>query len=289
MTEKTEKLDEVKASFGVNAEVPEPAATKSNKRKADKDQGDKAMPKLDTKGMKEEIEEIFGSEELSNEFKERAETVLAAAVSARVAEETAKIREDYEAKLAAATEELEKSLTDKVDSYVTYAAEEWVKQNEVAIESAIKVEMAESFLNGLKGLFEQHNIAVDDEKLDLVAAANEKAEGLEEQLNASLKEKLELTKEINDLKRNKMVKDASESLTVTQQEKLQSMAEGIEYDNLEDFAKKLDIIKETYFASKSVVTEQKVDEEPLDEAEEKAALDPLMERYASAISRTVKR
>lgn len=289
MTEKTEKLDEVKASFGVNAEVPEPVATKSNKRKADKDQGDKAMPKLDTKGMKEEIEEIFGSEELSNEFKERAETVLAAAVSARVAEETAKIREDYEAKLAAATEELEKSLTDKVDSYVTYAAEEWVKQNEVAIESAIKVEMAESFLNGLKGLFEQHNIAVDDEKLDLVAAANEKAEGLEEQLNASLKEKLELTKEINDLKRNKMVKDASESLTVTQQEKLQSMAEGIEYDNLEDFAKKLDIIKETYFASKSVVTEQKVDEEPLDEAEEKAALDPLMERYASAISRTVKR
>lgn len=289
MTEKTEKLDEVKASFGVNAEVPEPVATKSNKRKADKDQGDKAMPKLDTKGMKEEIEEIFGSEELSNEFKERAETVLAAAVSARVAEETAKIREDYEAKLAAATEELEKSLADKVDSYVTYAAEEWVKQNEVAIESAIKVEMAESFLNGLKGLFEQHNIAVDDEKLDLVAAANEKAEGLEEQLNASLKEKLELTKEINDLKRNKMVKDASESLTVTQQEKLQSMAEGIEYDNLEDFAKKLDIIKETYFASKSVVTEQKVDEEPLDEAEEKAALDPLMERYASAISRTVKR
>lgn len=289
MTEKTEKLDELKASFGVNAEVPEPVATKSNKRKADKDQGDKAMPKLDTKGMKEEIEEIFGSEELSNEFKERAETVLAAAVSARVAEETAKIREDYEAKLAAATEELENSLTDKVDSYVTYAAEEWVKQNEVAIESAIKVEMAESFLNGLKGLFEQHNIAVDDEKLDLVAAANEKAEGLEEQLNASLKEKLELTKEINDLKRNKMVKDASESLTVTQQEKLQSMAEGIEYDNLEDFAKKLDIIKETYFASKSVVTEQKVDEEPLDEAEEKAALDPLMERYASAISRTVKR
>ncbi len=289
MTEKTEKLDELKASFGVNAEVPEPGATKSNKRKADKDQGDKAMPKLDTKGMKEEIEEIFGSEELSNEFKERAETVLAAAVSARVAEETAKIREDYETKLAAATEELEKSLTDKVDSYVTYAAEEWVKQNEVAIESAIKVEMAESFLNGLKGLFEQHNIAVDDEKLDLVVAANEKAEGLEEQLNASLKEKLELTKEINDLKRNKMVKDTSESLTVTQQEKLQSMAEGIEYDNLEDFAKKLDIIKETYFASKSVITEQKVDEEPLDEAEEKAALDPLMERYASAISRTVKR
>jgi len=289
MTDKNEQLDEFKASFGVNAEVPGPVATKSNKRKADKDQGDKAMPKLDTKGMKEEIEEIFGSEELSAEFKEKAETVFTAAVSAKVAEEVAKIKEDYEAKLAAATEELEQSLTSKVDTYVTYAAEEWVKQNEVAIESAIKVEMAESLLKGLKGLFEEHNIAVDDEKLDLVAAANAKSSELEEQLNAAVNEKLELTKEINALKRTQMIADASESLTVTQQDKLQSMAEGIEYETLEDFAKKLDIIKETYFASKSVVTEQKVDEEPLDEAEEKAALDPLMERYASAISRTVKR
>ena len=289
MTDKNEQLDEFKASFGVNAEVPGPVATKSNKRKADKDQGDKAMPKLDTKGMKEEIEEIFGSEELSAEFKEKAETVFTAAVSAKVAEEVAKIKEDYEAKLAAATEELEQSLTSKVDTYVTYAAEEWVKQNEVAIESAIKVEMAESLLKGLKGLFVEHNIAVDDEKLDLVAAANAKSSELEEQLNAAVNEKLELTKEINALKRTQMIADASESLTVTQQDKLQSMAEGIEYETLEDFAKKLDIIKETYFASKSVVTEQKVDEEPLDEAEEKAALDPLMERYASAISRTVKR
>lgn len=290
MTDKIEKLDEFKASHGVNAEVPEPVATKSNKRLADKDQGEKASQKLaPAKGMKEEIEEIFGSEELSDEFKQKAETIFTAAVAAKVAEETARLESEYEAKLAETVEALEKELTEKVDSYVTYAAEEWVKENEVAIESAIKVELAESFLNGLKSLFEQHNVAVDDEKIDLVAEANAKKEKLENDLNEAVKEKLELQKEIDILKKEKMVVDASESLTVTQQEKLRSMAEGIEYDSLEDFSKKLEVIKETYFASKSVVTEQKVDEEPLDEAEEKAALDPLMERYASAISRTVKR
>lgn len=332
MTEKTEQLDEFQASFGDPSMVPGPVATKSNKRPADKDQGEKAMPTLSksamvaqmmqkltgmnkdgvasaygtmfgksaaagggsaknmatVKGMKEDVEEIFGDEELTEEFKERAETVFTAAVTARVAAEVARIEEEYEAKLVAEKEELEKTLTDKVDTYVTYAAEEWVKQNEVAIESAIKVEMAESFLNGLKGLFEQHNVVVDDEKLDLVSEANAKTEQLEEQLNEAVKSKLDLQKEIESLKREKMVGEASASLTMTQQEKLRSMAEGIEYETLEDFAKKLDVIKETYFASKSVVTEQ-VDEEPLDEAEEKAALDPLMEHYASAISRTVKR
>jgi len=163
-----------------------------------------------------------------------------------------------------------------------------VKENEVAIESAIKVEMAESFLTGLKGLFEQHNVDVSDEKLDIVAESAEKAEKLEEELNEAVAAKIALSEEIETLKIEKAIFEAKDGLTVTQQEKLQSMAEGIEYDNLEDFSKKLEVVKETYFASKSVVTET-VDEEPLDEAEEQAAIDPFMERYASAISRTVKR
>jgi len=330
MTDKTEQLDEFQASHGDPSMVPEPVSTKSAKRPADKDQGDKATPKLTRagmvadmvkklsgmnregvssaystmfgknapnksaanmatiKGMKEDVQEIFGDEELSEEFKERAETIFTAAVNAKVAAEVARIEEEFEAKLAEAKEEVETELTDKVDSYVSYAAEEWVKENEVAIESAIKVEMAESFLTGLKGLFEQHNVDVSDEKLDIVAESAEKAEKLEEELNEAVAAKIALSEEIETLKIEKAIFEAKDGLTVTQQEKLQSMAEGIEYDNLEDFSKKLEVVKETYFASKSVVTET-VDEEPLDEAEEQAAIDPFMERYASAISRTVKR
>lgn len=334
MTDKTEQLDEFQASHGDPSMVPEPVATKSNKRPADKDQGDKAMPTLTragmvaqvvqklagmnkegvasaystmfgkgaaaggsaaknmatikAKGMKEEVEEIFGDEELSEEFKERAETVFAAAVAAKVAVESARIEDEFEARLAEEIESLSAEMTDKVDSYVTYAAEEWAKENEVAIESAIKVEMAESFLSGLKGLFEQHNIDVSDEKVDIVAEASVKAEQLEADLNEAISEKISLQAQIDELLREKAVMEACETLTVTQQDKLQSMAEGIEYDTLEEFNKKLNVIKETYFASKSVVTEQ-VDEEPLDEAEEKAAIDPTMDRYASAISRTIRR
>jgi hypothetical protein len=328
MTDKTEQLDEFQASMGDPSSVPEPTATKSSKRKADKEGGDKAIPKLTRsgmvgqmvgklsgmnkegvssaystmfgkgapdksaanmatiKGMKEEVAEVFGNDELSEEFMERAETVFTAAVNARVAVELARLEEEFEAKAHDAQAEIEEELTAKVDQYTTYVAEQWLKDNEVAVESSIKVELAESLLGGLKSLIEDHNIAVDDEKIDLVSEAQASHEEIEARLDEETNARLNLEKEIEELKKERSIQAAGETLTVVQQEKLQSMAEGIEYDNLSDFEKKLDVIKETYFASKSIVTEEVV-EEPLDEAEEKAAIDPSMERYASAISRTL--
>lgn len=328
MTDKTEQLDEFQASMGDPSSVPEPTATKSSKRKADKEGGDKATPKLTRsgmvgqmvsklsgmnkegvssaystmfgkgapdksaanmatiKGMKEEVAEVFGNDELSEEFMERAETVFTAAVNARVAVELARLEEEFEAKAHDAQAEIEEELTAKVDQYTTYVAEQWLKENEVAVESSIKVELAESLLGGLKSLIEDHNIAVDDEKIDLVSEAQASNEEIEARLDEETNARLNLEKEIEELRKERSIQAAGETLTVVQQEKLQSMAEGIEYDNLSDFEKKLDVIKETYFASKSIVTEEVV-EEPLDEAEEKAAIDPSMERYASAISRTL--
>ena len=328
MTDKTEQLDEFQASMGDPSSVPEPTATKSSKRKADKEGGDKATPKLTRsgmvgqmvsklsgmnkegvssaystmfgkgapdksaanmatiKGMKEEVAEVFGNDELSEEFMERAETVFTAAVNARVAVELARLEEEFEAKAHDAQAEIEEELTAKVDQYTTYVAEQWLKENEVAVESSIKVELAESLLGGLKSLIEDHNIAVDDEKIDLVSEAQASNEEIEARLDEETNARLNLEKEIEELRKERSIQAAGETLTVVQQEKLQSMAEGIEYDNLDDFEKKLDVIKETYFASKSIVTEEVV-EEPLDEAEEKAAIDPSMERYASAISRTL--
>lgn len=330
MTDKNEQLDEFQASMGDPSQVPEPTATKSSKRKADKETGDKATPKLTRsgmvgqmvgklsgmnkegvssayntmfgkgapdksatnmatiKGMKEDVAEVFGDEDLSEEFMERAETVFTAAVNARVAVEVARIQEESEAGLDEAKKDLEEEMVGKVDQYTTYVAEQWLKENEVAVESSIKVELAESLLGGLKDLIETHNIAVDDEKVDLVSEAQKAAEEVEARLDEETNARLNLEKEIEELRKERSIQQAGDTLSVVQQEKLQSMAEGIEYDSLEDFTKKLDVIKETYFASKSVITET-VDEEPLDEAEEKAAINPSMERYASAISRTLNR
>lgn len=332
MTDKTEQLDEFQASMGDPSMVPEPTATKSNKRPADKTQGDKSPEKLTRagmiaatvgklssmdkngvasayttmfgkgapaggsaaknmatiKGMKEDVEEIFAGEDISEEFKERAVTIFEAAVSSKVASEVARIEEEMETSFQEQLQESVDEMNSKVDEYVTYAANEWLKENEVAIESSIKVELAESFLGGLKDLFEQHNINISDEDVDIVLESENKYRELEEKLDEEIKSRIELQTVIENLSKEKTLRDFSEGLTVIQQEKLQTMAEGIEYDSLEDFEQKLNVIKETYFASKSVITEE-VDEEPLDEAEEKAAIDPLMERYASAISRTIKR
>ncbi len=326
------QLDEFKAT-GDASMVADPVATKSNKRPADKDQGDKAMPKLtragmisaivqklnsfggsgvsdayDTifgksapnnsaknmatikpKGMKEDIDEIFG-EELDEETRDKAETIYTAAVNAKVGVEVARLEEEYEAKLEEAIEAYQSDLNDKVDEYVTYAAEEWAKENELAIESSFKVEVAESFMNGIKQLFEENYIDLPEEKVDLAADAVEKAEQLEDDLNESVKEKIELQKEIDDLKVKASIAEQADDLTLTQREKLSSLAEGIEYDDLEDFNKKLEVIKENYFASKSEspdITQE--NDEPLEEAEEKAAVEPTMARYASAISRTIKK
>ena len=330
MTDKTEQLDEFQASMGDPSMVPEPTAAKASKRKADKDQGEKATPKVTRagmvggimtklsgmnkegvqsayntmfgkgspdksasnmatiKGMKEDVAEIFGSDDLSEEFMERAETVFTAAVNSRVAVEVARLQEEFDDRIEERTTELESELIEQVDQYTTYVAAEWLKENEVAVESAIKVELAESLLGGLKNLIESHNIAVDDDKIDLVSEATAKSEEIEEKLNEEIKARLDLEQEIELLRKEKAIHESGSDLSVVQQEKLQSMAEGIEYDSLSDFEKKLDVIKETYFASKSIITEE-VDEEPLDEAEEKAAIDPSMERYASAISRTLNR
>jgi hypothetical protein len=330
--EGTEELKEFKATADASM-VADPVPTKSNKRPADKEGGEKAMPTLSragmigavvqklssfskgqvndaydvifgksapnnsaknmasisAKGMREDVEEIFAGEELAEEFLEKAETIFTASVNSRLMAEQVRLEEEMEIKLNEAKEELTEQMTDKVDQYLSYVAEEWASENEVAIESAIKVEIAENFMNGLKKLFEENYVSVPEDKLDLASDALARADELESQLDEVVKSNLELQEKIEYLECKALVSEESEDLTDTQKEKLSSLAEGIEYENFEDFKQKLEVIKEQYFASKAVVAES-VDEEPIEaEAEKRAAVDPLMEQYAGAISRTVKK
>jgi len=220
--EGTEELKEFKATADASM-VADPVPTKSNKRPADKEGGEKAMPTLSragmigavvqklssfskgqvndaydvifgksapnnsaknmasisAKGMREDVEEIFAGEELAEEFLEKAETIFTASVNSRLMAEQVRLEEEMETKLNEAKEELAEQMTDKVDQYLSYVAEEWASENEVAIESAIKVEIAENFMNGLKKLFEENYVSVPEDKLDLASDALVRADELE--------------------------------------------------------------------------------------------------------------
>ena len=333
VSEDTAQLDEFKATADASM-IADPVPTKSNKRPADKDVGDKKTPQLSragmigavvqklsgfskqgvndaystifgksapnnsaknmasisAKGMREDVEEIFAGEELAEEFLDKAETIFTASVNARLMAEQVRLEEEFEAKLEEAKEQFYTESNDKIDQYLSYVSEEWMKENEVAIESAIKVEIAENFMNGIKSLFEENYVSLPEEKLDLAVDALEKVDSLEEELNSVLKSNVELNEEIESLRCKDLVIESAEDLTSVQKEKLFALAEGIEYENFEDFEQKLNVIKEQYFASNKSVIAEEVDETPIEEeAEKKAAVDPLMETYAGAISRTVKK
>ena len=239
---------------------------------------------------KEDIDDIFGTD-LDEAFREKAETIFSAAVNAKVIAETARIEEEFEAKLDAIKKEIEEDTATRVDHYLNYVTEEWVKDNEVAIESNFKVEIAENLMSGLKKLFVENHIEVSDEKLDVAAELATSLEESEAKLNEEIESKIALQKVVEDYQRKDVILEASDGLVDTQKEKLQSLVEGIEADNIEEFTKKVSIIKENYFGEKQLVTESVVDEEPIETEEEtvKVSTDPTMSHYAAAITRTVKR
>lgn len=238
---------------------------------------------------KEDIDDIFGTE-LSEDFRDKAETIFAAAVNAKVIAETARVEEEFESKIDAMKKEIEEDTATRVDHYLNYVTEEWVNQNEVAIESNFKVEIAESLMSGLKRLFVENHIEVSDEKLDIAAELATTLEETESKLNKEIEDKISLQQTVESYQKKDIVIEAADGLVDTQKEKLQSLVEGIEADDVETFSKKVSIIKENYFGEKQLVTES-VDEEPIELEEEtvKVSSDPTMSHYAAAITRTVKR
>lgn len=248
------------------------------------------MPKI---SVKEDVEEMFVGEELSEDFKEKASVLFEAAVSARMALEVARLEEEYKDNFASAVATMEEETTDKLDSYLDYVVENWMKENEVAIESTLRNELMEEFIDGLKNLFAEHYITVPEEKINVIEELANKVSELEGKLNDSINENHEMKKSIVESQRKEVLESALESLTVTQQEKFRALAEGLDFDgDLEVYTKKLSIVKENYFSSeKKAVTSTNIEEETFEgeTAPQPVFVDPAVNRYMQAISRTVKR
>ena len=253
--------------------------------------GSKGMAPGHGGSVKEDIDAIFG-DDLSEDLREKAETVFEAAVSARVADMNEAYSEAFDAQIAEATEQLKEDMTSKVDEYINYLSEQWMEDNQVAIESSLKVEVAESFMSGLKGLIEAHNVILPaDEDADILTSLESRVEELEGKLEEETSAKISLTNELVESQVQNIFAEATDGLVDTQIEKLRALSEGLDYDNVEDYSNKLNTLKESYFSNKpATVSEDVSDLEPveLDEETQPKATGPIA-NYAAAISRTVRK
>lgn len=279
-------------------------AIEQSKKGADGVSGDLAAKNKKSVAMKENVEEIFGEDEnLSEEFKDKATVIVEAVVNTKITEETVRLQEEFEAKEAELQEAFDESLqeqaneifeevVDKVDSYLNHVADSWLSENEVAIDSSIRTELAENFIQGLHNLFTESYVTVPDEEVDIIAEMKDQINSLSSQLNEVTDEKLELESIINNANKDSILDEASEGLAETQVEKLRSLSEGVDYVDNETYAKKLAIIKETFFKptgeakSTGLITEE-IDGS-VEESNQEIEMSQEMAQYAKAISKTVK-
>ena len=239
----------------------------------------------DSLDIKSDVDALIGDSDLSEEFKQKAATIFEAAIKSKVKAEAQRLEGEYETKLKENTESHKAEMVEKVDSYLNYVVEEWMKENQIAIERGIKGEIAEDFIGGLKKLFEDHYIDVPDEKYNVLEDQASKIEELEKKLNESIDKNVELNKANGELKRQDIIDETSKDLADTAKEKFNKLAEEVEYSNEDDFRTKVKTIKESYFGKKEVKENDEIDNVAAGESSNED-LSNAMAAYAAAISKT---
>ena len=252
----------------------------------DEDEDEDDEEKSESYDMSDDIEALVGGEDLSEEFKTKAKTVFEAAVSAKVRDIKEELESQKRDEIVEASNEIKEDLVNKVDSFLGYVAEEWVKDNELAIERGLKSELTENFISGLKALFEDHYVEVPDDKLDVVDELASKIEEVEAKLNEEVSKNIDLTQERDELVRDKVVSEMSSDLTSSEVEKLTKLIEDLDQD--EDFESNVKTIKESYFSGSKETLQ--LDEEVVSDSDENAStedkiLDPSMAAYSAAIGK----
>ena len=248
------------------------------------------MPKL---SIKEDVADLFEGQDLSEEFKDKISNIFEAAVHARIVVETTRLEEEYEEMFNDRFAEINEELVAKLDTYLDFVAENWMRDNEVAIESSLRNELMDEFIDGMKGLFAEHYIEMPEQKVDVVESLIKKVDVLESKLDEMIHENTSLKVVVNEDNMRKVFEEVASDLAMTQQEKFASLAEGLEYDgSLETFRHKLEIIKENYFRTDTSSTEYEssIEAETFEGEmnEQVHRVDPSVNRYVQAIARTVR-
>ena len=238
----------------------------------------------------EDLNAIFGTNDLSEEFKTQVQTVFEAAVVSKINSELENLEESFNAKLTESTDEIVDTVTEKVDSYLGYVVEEWMKENELAVERGIKAEITEEFIGGLKQLFEDHYIDVPEEKVDVVDSLADRVEDLEGKLNEALETNINLSSQVKTFQKDEVVSELSDELTDIEAEKLKGLSEGVSFEDVDQYKQALGTIKENYFPRTAQSGAVVIDEET--EVSENGIVDQTptnatMSAYVNVIGRTV--
>jgi len=288
--EQDEKSDDEKSKEEVKEQEGEEEEKKdkdAESMKEEDEEDSEEKKKEDDADVKEAVAALLGNEaELSEEFKDKAKTVFETAYKAKVKKESEHMKKDMEDKLSKEKEAVKEELTQKVDSYLSYVVEEWMKENELAIERGLKGEIAEDFISGLKKLFEDHYIDVPNEKYDVLEDQARKIEDLNSKLNEEIEKNVELNSKIGEFAKNDIFEDVASDLAETAKEKFSKLAENIDYKTADDYRKKLETVKESYFP-KTVSEGNEIDN--VAAGEEPKDLTNAMAAYSAAITRTKKK
>ena len=204
--------------------------------------------------IEDDVNALLGGEELSEEFREKAKLVFETALNSKVAEVKEALEAKYQETLEEKIAEEKTALSERVDSYLEYVADEWFTENTLAVEQGLKTELTESFLSGMKGLFEEHYVSIPDDKYDVLESMVEKLDDMETKLNEQIEKNVGLNKRLGESVANGILESVSDGLAATQKEKLASLAESVEFESEESYREKLETLKESYFASKGTPT-----------------------------------
>ena len=233
----------------------------------------------------DDVKALVEGEELSEEFREKAKTILEAAIKGKVVQIKEVLDAEYESKLLEEVTEIKSALNERVDSYLEYVADEWFTENQLAVEAGLKEELTESFMTGLKGLFEEHYVTIPEEKYDVLNSMVEKLDEMEDKLNEQINKNVALTKRLSESTADVILADVSEGLAVSQKEKLATLSESVEFDSEETYREKLGTLRESYFPANPGTPRNH--SENLSEGTEapQAAPSGLMETYLQTLGR----
>ena len=209
--------------------------------------------------IEEDVNALLQGEELSEEFQEKAKTIFEAAITSRVAKIQENLENQYAIALEEEVQEIKSELAERVDSYLEYVSEEWFLENQIAVQTGLKEELTESFMTGLKGLFEDHYVSIPEDKYDVLESMVEKLDDMETKLNEQIERNISLNKRLAESVADGIFEQVSEGLAATQKEKLASLAESVEFESEERYREKLEMLKESYFSAKQTSPQAKVE------------------------------
>jgi hypothetical protein len=289
------KIHATKAAKSATAPTTKPSAASSDtqvtmKKMAEQEESDEEVIAEEEQEIdfSADIDAIFADETLSEEFKSKAATVFEARVYDRITQIQEELETKYATQLEETVDSIKADLTEKVDDYLNYVVEQWMADNEIAIESGLRAELTEEFIAGLRNLFAEHYIDVPSEKVDLVDELAGKVEELEGKLNEEIERGISFAKALVESRKNEVTREVTEGLTTTQVEKIKSLAESVEFSTEDEYKTKLETIRENYFPSGAKkATEEQLHEKVEDaEGEKKVIADPFVAAVSQAISKT---